>query len=252
MKFITALLIIALISISSAEAQKRKKKTAPPRRPPAVKKEPVKLDPPRIIGSQVVITTKNGDTIRGELLDLSAYSVKLRSDKLESTIALETISAISFGSAVSPVESAKPAPSPKPEFARDADQMIRALLVISSGAKAGADYTDYGHLLADFRRQAERFIEKYSQSENTTEARTVAIVSGALTDYTWARTIWTLKLGSDGDSSVSASDSPVVADALSLYPDLRASGDRVPADRLIGGLWKKAAEKIEQARSLVK
>lgn len=251
MKFITALLIIALISISSAEAQKRKKKTTRPR-PPAVKKEPVKLDPPRIIGAQVVITTKNGDTIRGELLDLSAYSVKLRSDKLESTIALETISAISFGSAASSVEPQKPVASSKPEFARDADQMIRALLIISTGAKAGADYTDYGHLLADLRRQAERFIEKYSQSENSTEARTVAIVSGAMTDYTWARTIWTLKLGRAADSTISESDSPVVADALSLYPDLRPGGDRIPADRLIGGLWKKAAEKIDQARSLVK
>ncbi len=250
MKFITAILIIALISIQT-EAQKRKKKPAP-RRPPAAKKEPVKLDPPRIIGSQVVITTKNGDTLRGELLDLSAYSVKLRSDKLESTIALETISAISFGPAPAIVEPQKPVASARPEFARDADQMIRALLVISSGAKAGADYTDYGHLLADFRRQAERFIEKYSQTENATEARTVAIISGALTDYTWARTIWTLKLGRDGDSTVSETDSPVVADALSLYPDLRLGGNRIQADRLIGGLWKKAAEKIDQARSLVK
>ncbi|HEY7546622.1 MAG TPA: hypothetical protein VID27_17155, partial [Blastocatellia bacterium] len=221
-------------------------------RPTTAKKEPVKLDPPRIIGAQVVITTKNGDTLRGELLELSAYSVKLRSDKLESTIALETISAISFDSTVARVDSPKPAPSARPEFAREADQMIRALLVISSGAKGGADYTDYGHLLTDFRRQAERFIEKYSQSESLLEARMVAIISGALTDYTWARTIWTLKLGRDGDSTVSESDSPVVADALSLYPDLRAGGERIPADRLIGGLWKKASEKIEQARSLVK
>jgi hypothetical protein len=248
MKFITAFLIIAFL-VSSAEAQKRKKKTARPR-PPAAKKEPVR-EPPRILGSQVVITTKNGDTLRGELLDLSAYSLKLRSDKLESTIALETIAAISFDS-VSRVEPEKPAASVRPEFARDADQMIRAMLVISSGAKAGADYTDYGHLLADFRRQAERFIQKYSRSENLTEIRAVALLSGALTDYTWARTVWTLKLGRAGDSSVSEADSPVVSDALILYPDLRAAGDRLPADRLIGGLWKKASEKIDQVRSLVK
>ncbi|MEW6209967.1 MAG: hypothetical protein AB1631_16495 [Acidobacteriota bacterium] len=248
MKFITALIIIALIFVSSVEAQKRKKKTS---RPPAAKKEPVKPEPPRIIGSQVVITTKNGDTLKGELLDLSAYSLKLRSDKLESTMALETISAISFGP-VSRVEPEKPAASVRPEFARDADQMIRALIVISSGAKAGADYTDYGHLLADFRRQAERFIQKYSRSESLTEIRAVALVSGALTDYTWARTIWTLKLGRAGDSTVSETDSPVVSDVLILYPDLRAAGDRLPADRLIGGLWKKASEKLDQARSLVK
>ncbi|MEW6213484.1 MAG: hypothetical protein AB1631_34635, partial [Acidobacteriota bacterium] len=221
-------------------------------RPPAAKKEPVKPEPPRIIGSQVVITTKNGDTLRGELLDLSAYSLKLRSDKLESTIALETIAAISFGSAASRVEPEKPAAAVRPEFARDADQMIRALLVISSGAKGGADYTDYGHLLADFRRQAERFMQKYSRSENLTEIRAVALVSGALTDYTWARTVWTLKLGRAGDSAVSEADSPVVSDVLILYPDLRAEGDRIPADRLIGGLWKKASEKIDQVRSSIK
>jgi hypothetical protein len=61
-----------------------------------------------------------------------------------------------------------------------------------------------------------------------------------------------LKLGRAGDSSVSEADSPVVSDALILYPDLRAAGDRLHADRLIGGLWKKASEKIDQVRSLVK
>ncbi len=203
-----------------------------------------------MIGAEVVVTTKNGDRIKGVLLDLSAYSIRLRSDQLESTIALETIAAISFGS--SPVnDAARPSTAPRPEFYGDADQISRALQTIASGAKAGADYTDYGHLLSDFRRQAERFIQRYSQTENPLEARSSALVGGALTDYTWARTVWTLKLGRAGDSWVSESESPVVSDALNLYPELRA-GDRLSADKLIGGLWKKATEKAELLRSLLK
>jgi hypothetical protein len=255
MKSITSLIILVSLLSPAALAQTKKKKPVQRRPPATAKKVPVRTEQPRprIIGSEVVVTTKNGDQIKGVVLDLTAYSIRLRVDKLESILALDTITAITFGSSPAATEAVKPTPATGPDFARDADQVLRAMLVMGSGAKAGADYTDYGHQLTEFRRQAERFIQKYSISENPTETRMVSLVSGVLTDYTWARTIWTLKLGRSADGMVGEADSPVIIDALSLYPDLRATnGNRLSAEMLIGGLWKKAAEKIEAARGLIK
>jgi hypothetical protein len=106
--------------------------------------------------------------------------------------------------------------------------------------------------LTELRRPAERFIDKNSISENQSEARVVALLAGALTDYNWARTIWTLKFGRSGDGSVFDTDSPAISDAVALYPDIRAaaaSGNKFSVDRLVSGIWKKAEEKIERARS---
>ena len=94
---------------------------------------------------------------------------------------------------------------------------------------------------------------KYGASEDAVEQRGAALAAAALTDYTWARTIWTLKFGYSGNTTVFETDSPAVGDALSLYPELRqtaASANKFSADKLINGLWKKAAEKVELLRPL--
>jgi hypothetical protein len=209
-----------------------------------------------MVGTQVVITTKSGAIIRGQFVDLNSYSIRIRSDNLESTIALETIGGISFGNtpvAISqPVKQSSP---PSAEMARDLEGVLKSVDTISSATRAGTDYTEYGRLLTDLRRQAERFIDKFSDSENPTETRAVALLSGALTDYTWARTIWTLKLGRSSEGMVSESDSPVIGDALALYPELRntaASGNKLSGDKLIGGLWKEASAKVDRVRALLK
>ncbi|HSE96678.1 MAG TPA: hypothetical protein VLD57_00320 [Blastocatellia bacterium] len=209
-----------------------------------------------MIDTPIVITTKNGDLIRGQIVDLNTYSIKIRSGSLESAIALETISAISFGTTPSAAtDPPKQAPEASSELTRDMDVVLRSVDTLSSATRAGIDYTEYGRLLADLRRQAERFIDKYSASENTTDTKAVALISGALTDYTWARTIWTLKLGRSGEGTVSESDSPVITDTVALYPELRTAaltGNKLSGDKLIAGLWKEAGEKIALARALSK
>ncbi|HET9531913.1 MAG TPA: hypothetical protein VFQ92_16255 [Blastocatellia bacterium] len=209
-----------------------------------------------MVGTDVVITTKNGAVIKGQLVDLSAFSIKIKSDNLESAIALETIAGISFGTSPQPsIQQVKHTPGASPEMGRDLDTVLKSVDSLSSATRSGTDYTEYGRLLADVRRHAERFIDKYSASENVTETKAVSLVSGALTDYSWARTIWTLKLGRSGEGAVNENDSPVIADTLALYPELRtaaATGNKFSGDKLIGGLWKEASEKIERARALLK
>src|SRR6185295_7380040 len=100
---------------------------------------------------------------------------------------------------------------------------VGAFQVMMASAKPGADYTDYGRQLSDLRPQAERFIARYGTSENAKESRVVGLLAGALTDYSWARTVWTLKLGRQSDGTVSEGDSSVISDLLMLYPDLRSS-----------------------------
>jgi len=249
------LTLIALLLFSSASAQKRKK-PAPSKKKPAAQKTtpPANSGPARVIGSQVFIETKNGDRISGELLDLTAYSVRLRSDNLESTIALDTIAQLSFGAPVSSrparVEQSSPA---RAEFLQDADVMLSQFNALASILKTGSDYTEYGRQLGEMRRSAERFITKYSSGDNASEARVLSLMSGALTDYTWARTIWTLKFGRSSDGTVTETDSPLLSDALALYPDLRttaASGNKLSVDKVVGGLWRKAADKLDRARAL--
>jgi len=255
MKQATALLIIALLMASTAEAQKRKKQT-PPTRPRTVAKDPPKPAGPRVIGATVVVTTKNGDQIKGELLDLSAYSVKIRADRLESTLALEAISGIAFDSSAIPgsmkaAGDGKSATSPD-EFARDARTVLGAL---DSMTADSTDYTEFGRALSELRNKVEYFIQKYSLTENTTEARLVALAGGAMTDYAWSRTVWTLKLGRSSNDTVEESDAPILGDAFALYPELRSAsvgGPKYSADKLIGGLWKRAIEKTNKARELLK
>jgi len=247
MKLITIGLIFSLLAVST-EAEQRRRKT-PPR--PAKQEEPKTTAP--MVGAPIVIVTKNGDHIKGEMLDLTAFSVRLKSGKLESTIALDTITAISFDPSAVPASQPEKAEAPMhADFGGDADRALSEFQSAAAGFKADTDYTTYGRQLTDLRRTADRFVGKYSASENETEARVVALLAGSVTDYTWARTIWTLKLGRTGDGTVSESDSPAVGDAIALYPDLRemvASGNKLSGDKLIAGLWQKAAEKIDRARS---
>lgn len=250
MKSILALLIAVLLTVSPAGAQKRKKPAPRPR----AAAQPSDAGKPRVIGSTVVIITKNGDRITGELLDLTSYSVRIRADNLESSIALDTIASLSFSGAAVPSERAElPIVPVRADFAREAELPLGFFQTLSSSLKPGVDYTEYGRQLTELRRAAERFSSKYSATDNATEARVVSLFSGALTDYTWARTVWTLKFGRSSDGTISDNESPVVTDTLALYPDLRAgaaAGNKLSAEKLVGGLWRKASEKTDLARKL--
>ena len=257
MKSILIAVVLSLSLGASAFAQKRTKPRASNRTRTSTR-EPASsaANKPRLIGSQVVIITKNDDRIAGTLLDLTAYSVRIRADNLESTIALDTIASLSFGSAGPPAPARQVIAPVRPEFLRDSDAVINSFQAIASQLKAGTEFTDYGRQLGDLRRTGEQFIARYGSTENATEARVLSLIAGALTDYSWARTIWTLKFSRSGDGGgvVFDTDSPAITDALSVYPDLRASaaaGNKFSVDKIVSGLWKKAAEKTDQARSLI-
>lgn len=255
MRSLIALIIISLFAGTPVQAQSKKKKPTPRPRAAASQPSDPSLAKPRILGSTVVIITKNGDRITGEVLDLTAYSVRLRADNLESTIALDTIASLSFGNAAAPsARIDQPVGPVRAEFAREAESTLGFFQTMASSLKPGVDYTDYGRQLSELRRSGERLIGKYSATDNPAEARVVSLIAGALADYTWSRTIWTLKFGRSNDGTISEADSPVVADAVALYPDLRAlaaSGNRLSVEKLLSGIWRKAAEKQDRARTLI-
>jgi hypothetical protein len=102
-KSIISILLITLLLVSSVAAQKGKaavkkptgkRTTTPPKSTTGV----ATTNTPRVIGANITITTKDGNNISGSLVDLTAYSVRIKSGGLESTLALETIAAISFDS----------------------------------------------------------------------------------------------------------------------------------------------------------
>jgi len=254
MRSLITVIVILLCAGTAAEAQKQKKKPAVrPRNAGAT--SPANPAKPRIIGSTAVIITKNGERLTGEVLDLSAYSVRLRADNLESTIALDTIASMSFGGASAPTARVdQPVGQVRLDFAKDAEIALGFFQTMASSLRPGVDYTEYGRQLIELRRAGERLISKYSSTDNAAEARVVSLVAGALTDYTWARTIWTLKFGRSSDGTIAETDSPVVADAIAMYPDLRtlaAAGDRLFAEKLLSGIWRKASEKQDRARGLI-
>jgi hypothetical protein len=250
MKSIVAFVIVSLLVAAPAAAQKRKK--APARSHAA--SQPADASKPRMVGSTVVIITKNGDRITGELLDLTAYSVKIKADSLESSIALDTIASLSFSGAA-PSEQVGQAIGPvRADFSREANLPLGFFQTLASSLKPGVDYTEYGRQLSELRRSAERFVSKYSSTDNAGEARVVSLLAGALTDYSWARAVWTLKFGRSSDGTISDTESPAVIDTLALYPDLRAAaaaGNRLSVEKLIAGLWRKASEKTDLARKLI-
>jgi hypothetical protein len=249
-KKIIFILFFSLAVSLQGLAQKGKRPRASAKKPvvkPAPATPPAPTAP--IIGSTVNILTKGGDKLTGQLLDMSAYSLRIRSNNLDSAVPMESIISISFGNAKAADTNEKPVSE---SFNRDAMATLNSFQTMTNETKTGSDYTDYGRQLSELRRTADKFIQKYSASGNVTEARVVALLSGAITDYTWARTVWTLKLGSDG--FLSESEAPVIADTLTLYAELRAAtanGNRFNADKLVGSLWKKASEKAERARSLL-
>ncbi|HWO01508.1 MAG TPA: hypothetical protein VNS63_19770 [Blastocatellia bacterium] len=252
MKSTVLTLILVLSFVSDAGAQKRKTPAAKKKPVSQKSSPPVETSAPRIIGSTVFVETKNGDRISGELLDLKADSIRLRSDNVESTISLDTIAQLAFGDPVD-VRPRVTQSQARADFLRDANVMLGQFTALISSLKSGGDYNEYGRQLGEVRRSAERFIAKYSSGDNSSEARVLSLMAGAMTDYTWARTIWTLKFGRSSDGTAIESDSPVLADAVALYPDVRAvaaTGEKLSIDKVIGGLWRKAADNIERARSL--
>lgn len=255
MRSLIALVVISLCAGTAAEAQKSKKKTPARSRAASAQQDAATTAKPRIIGSTVIIITKNGDRITGEVLDLTAYSVRLKADNLESTIALDTIASLSFSGAAAPsARIDQPVGPVRVDFARDAEAALGFFQTMAASLKPGVDYTEYGRQLSELRRAGERLIAKYGTTDNAAEARVVSLVAGALTDYTWARTIWTLKFGRSSDGTVAETDSPVIADTIALYPDLRASaaaGNRLSAEKLLSGIWRKASEKQDRARILI-
>jgi hypothetical protein len=252
MKRTVALIVLSLFVIQTAEAQRRKSGQS---RTPTRKPQPTApaASVARIIGTQVTLITKNGDQIPGTLLELTAFSARIKQGNLESTIALDTLASISFV-ALKPPTIPEQKVAVRPEFQSEAQSALNAFQATADSLKAGTDYTEFGRQLAETRRVAERVIAKYGATENKSEARAVALFAATLTDYNWARTIWTLKFGRSGDGTVNDTDSPAVTDALSLYPDLRAaaaSGNKFAVDKLVAGLWRKAAEKIDTARATI-
>src|ERR1044072_5117090 len=84
-----AVVIIALLMNAAAVGQKRKKGGAPARsRSTAARSEPA-ASGPRMVGTPVVIITRNDDRITGTLVDLTAYSIRIKADNLESTVSLD-------------------------------------------------------------------------------------------------------------------------------------------------------------------
>jgi hypothetical protein len=134
------------------------------------------------------------------------------------------------------------------------DSIISSFESIGVGLKPGVDYTQFGRELSNVRQVGEQAIQKYSFSENTVETRLTALISGMITDYTWSRTIWTLKFGRSSQGTVSESDSPIINAVFAQYPDLRSASvrdDKYSVDKIVGGLWKKAAEKVARARFIL-
>jgi hypothetical protein len=252
MKSTFYVLILSLLLASPAMGQQKKKpRPAKPRPAPAKQQAP---KPVGIIGSTVLIVTRNQDRIAGELLDLSPYSVKIKSDSLESTLALDTVDSIVFGSGPVPHQNSEPAPqqTPSADFAKDAEAVINAFVSFESDLKSPMDYTEYGRRASDLRRLAERFLVRNCSSDKPGETRVVSLLWSAITDYGWARNIWTLKFGRSSDGTASEGESPTLADALASYPDIKtqaANGDKYVVEKVITGLWKKAEEKIDRARA---
>ncbi|MFL6213001.1 MAG: hypothetical protein ACJ74J_03805, partial [Blastocatellia bacterium] len=189
-----AVVIIALLMNAVAAGQKRKKPRAAARsRSTVTRNEPASTGP-RVVGSPVIIITKNDDHIVGTLVDLTTYSIRIKADNLESTISLDRIASLSFGEASTPSRPAMAIAPASGDFARNAAPIISEFQNIANQLRQGTEFNEYGRLLTELRRRGEQFINRFGGSDNPSEARVIALLSAALTDYSWARTIWTLRL----------------------------------------------------------
>ena len=247
------LLLFLLVALSSTGFSQKRRKAPAAAKAGAVKSEPAKPVAPTV-GSTIDMVTKNGDKLSGQLVDLTAFSVRFKSNNLESTLPLESIASLSFAGARAINDKPEDSYTPVGEsFRRDVTAVFESFQRMATETKSGSSYTDYDRQLVQLRRISERFLQKFSATENPTEARALSHFSGALLDYNAARTIWTLKIGTNG--TLAESDSPVVADALAIYPETRdsaASGNRFSADKLIGNLWKKASEKVNLVQAMIR
>jgi len=256
MKRVVAVLIASLVLINPVEAQK-KKRPAPKARPksaqrPATQKTPASAA--RSIGAHVQIVTRNGDRLSGELLDLNAYSIKIRSEKLESSIPLDSVASLSFGDGSSDGGSQQTAGQPSADFSRDAAFVLRQFGTVASNLKSGIDYGEFKQQAADLRRSVDRIVVRYAGTESVAELRVLSLLIAGSTDYDWSRSIWTLKFGRSSDGLAYDAESPELAAALSAYADLKtaaSSGSKYAVEKVISGLWQKAAEKAERARSMI-
>jgi hypothetical protein len=241
-KSLALLLSLFLISLISAAPAQRRKRAAPKAAHPAP--TPNAPDRPVETGPAVIITDREGNRIFGQLIELSQRGALIKAESTELNIPIEKIASISFEG------SGRPNLSPDfgPDFGSDLSKAINAFQAMMAGLKPGTDYTEYSNLLVELRRQAERFIAKYGSSENPVEAQAAALAASALTDYNWARMIWTLKFG--GGGTISETSAPVVADALQSYPEFKA-GEKFSADKLIALLLGKAADKVARLRAVV-
>jgi hypothetical protein len=235
-----------------AVGQKRKK-TRAPARSTATRSEPA-ASGPRMVGSPVVIITKNDDRITGTLVDLTAYSIRIKADNLESTISLDRIASLSFGDAGTPTRPAMASAPVGADFARSAVPIVGDFQSFADKLKQGTEISEYGRQLTELRRRGEQFINRFGGSDNASETRLLALLSSVMTDYSWAQSIWRLRFNRSGDTTAYDTDTPALTDALALYPDLRAAaavGNKSSVDKVVSGLWKKAADKTDRARSLV-
>lgn len=252
MKLVICGLLLSLSLASSAQAQKRK--TPKSRQPARPRQVETRTPVARIIGSPITVSTRNGGQVSGTVLGLDASSIRVRTtNNLDSVIPMETIASISFKPASGPAQQPKEHGARlRPNFTQDVGTISTAFRSIAATTQSGVDYADYGRHLTELRRTIEKYVCKYAASEESTESRVAALAAGALLDYTWARTIWTLKLGYSASPDVTEADSPTVADALSLYPELRvsaASGAKFTVDKLVAGLWKQASAKTDRLRA---
>jgi hypothetical protein len=254
MKRIIALTLFCVIAATPAWAQRKKRATKPKGRSaskaPAATPTP---NGPRIVGSDVEIITKSGDHIVGEVLELTAYSIRIRADRLESTIAMDTIASLSFGGAPTPTAKAS-TPAPSPDFARDASIVLGSFRSVATNLQTGIDYTEFGRQVNELRRSADRLISKFAATDNITELRIISLIIAGLNDYNWSRTVWTLKFGRSSDGLAFETESSALVDVLAAYPDVKsasANGNKYGIDKVVGLLWQKAAEKSARARSLL-
>jgi hypothetical protein len=248
----TIALVASLVFLTSISAGQKRKSARQTGSGTVGKSKPAPAIPP-VVGAQISIATKSGEQITGQVLEFNAYTVRVKQGDLESTVPLESVVSMRFGDAPA-AASGPPQPSGHgPDFARDSGSLMALFQSMDSATESGTEYSDYGTRLVELRRATERFVGKYAGSEDQIESRLAALFSAALDDYSWARTIWTLRLGQGPAATIAAADSPAVSDALELYPDLAKLGPRnkLPADKLVAALWKQASVKVAGCRRIV-
>src|SRR5437868_15271898 len=116
---IKALILILFTGIISSNVPAQSRKKHPTQKPGAKKTTPAeKPETPPVIGSNVSILTRNGDRVGGTLLELTASSIRLKWDDLESWSSLAPVAPWAFGEAT-PRRGQPPAPRRTATFTPD-------------------------------------------------------------------------------------------------------------------------------------